>query len=159
MAKDVKVVGGPRSMADRAVSSPEGAAPNPSPSKRKKWEFQSYNDRLQLSLEERTVHYLPGGSMRESYPKTKNGSRLDTIRFEDNYFGTDDDLLAKRMMESSLYGLPANGGAFWLRSDMAKVQEAAEVAELRRRLANNPELARQVLTPSDSEDFKLPPAI
>ena len=150
-------VGGIRSSASRGTSSPEGES-NPTPSKRFKWEFQSSADHLLLSLEERIVHYSSNG-IREELPRTSKKSRLDNVQFQDNYFGTNDDDLAGAIQNSEFYGLPAVGGKCWLRDEMLKVQRHAEAEELRRRLEQNPDLKRLVLTPSDSDDVKLPPPV
>jgi hypothetical protein len=150
-------VGGIRTTSSRGASSPEGES-NPTPSKRFKWEFQSAADHLLLSLEERIVHYSSNGT-REELPRTAKKSRLDNVQFADNYFGTDDDALAEAIMASAFYGLPAVGGKCWLRDDLLKVQRVAEADELRRRLEQNPDLKRLVLTPSESDDVQLPPPV
>lgn len=155
MAKNVQV-GGLRTTADRVSVSPGGGESNPTPSKRFKYEFQSSADELLLSLEERIVHFTANGT-REELPRTPKKSRLDHVRFHDNFFGTNDDVLADAIKNSEFFGLPSEGGKCWLREDLIKVQRVAEAAELKRRLEQNPELARLVIGPSETDDVKLPP--
>jgi hypothetical protein len=147
-------VGGLRTAAGQA--SPQGVESSPSPPKKFKWEFQSSKPALLLSFEERITHWTPSGGSREEFPKTADGSRLDMVRFENSYFGTNDDGLAERLMGHEGFRL---GGLLWLADEMLKAQRDAEVTSMRQRLASDPELARQVLKPSEEEDFKLPPAI
>lgn len=153
-------VGGLRTAAGQAVPQSQGAESSLPPTKRFKWEFQSAKANATFSIKERITHWSPTGSAREEYPRTKGGSRLDMIRFEDNYFGTNDDDLAQALMDlkdEKDQPLCQIGRLFWLKQEMAEAQRAAEVAAIRERLVQDPELARQVLKPSEeSEDFKLP---
>ena len=146
-------VGGVRSVA-LAVEDESG----PSSSKKFKYEFQSFNSGYTLSLRERIQHWGPSGNMMEEFPKTKDGTRLDMVKFEDSYLGTNDKELADVLVGHPLYGLPVEGGKFWLKDAMTRVQREAEVAALRLRLAEDPELAKLAgLKPSNADDFTLPP--
>ena len=153
-------VGGLRTAAGQAVPQSQGAESSLPPHKKYKWEFQSAKSSLTLSFEERITHWSPSGTAREEYPKTKEGSRLDMLRFEDNYYGTNDDELAKyliNMKDSAGQPMCRLDGQYWQKQEMVAAQRTAEVEAMRQRLASDPELARQVLKPSENEDFKLPP--
>lgn len=156
MAKAQRV-GGLRT-AGQSIASPEGES-NLTPSKRFKHEFQSAKSRLVLSLGERTMHWGPTGSYQEEYPKTKSGTRLDMITFEDNYFGTNDDELAEKLKnQTDEKGVPRcrTDGPYWCLEEMRQVQRDAEAAALRERLSQDPELAKLVFKPGESEDFEMP---
>src|SRR3990167_6293772 len=153
MPPRVTSVGGVRSLA-LAVEDESG----PSSSKKFKYEFQSFNSGYTLSLRERIQHWGPSGNMMEEFPKTKDGTRLDMVKFEDSYLGTNDKELADVLVGHPLYGLPIEGGKFWLKDAMTRVQREAEVAALRLRLTEDPELAKLAgLKPSNADDFSLPP--
>jgi hypothetical protein len=137
-----------------------GIESDPRSQPRFKYEYQSHPDfpALILTLAERIVHWTPNGS-RDERPRTEGKSYLDMVRFKDGYLGTDDPELAKLLEACPLFGMPAEGGRFWRKSDVEKAQLVARAAELRRELAANPELAKAALQQSEAQDFELPPAV
>lgn len=115
--------------------------------------FQAKKSAYWLTLSERITKYLPNGSYREELPKTKLGTRLDMVRFNDFFLKTNDDELADAIKASSLYGLE-----FWSYADKVKEQAEAQAAEIRAALASNPELQKALkLTPSDAKDWDVKP--
>jgi hypothetical protein len=80
------------------------------------------------------------------------------VKFEENYFETPSqelaDALIKKAKEMRQYGV---GLEIWSLDDEKAAQDKAKEVELRRMIAENPNLAARVLKPSDSEDFVLPP--
>lgn len=115
--------------------------------------FQARKSAYWLTLRERITHWRPDGSSKEELPKTKLGSRLDMVRFNDFFLRTNDDELADAIKASDLYGTE-----FWSFADKMKEQAEAQAAEIRAALASNPELQKALkLTPSDAKDWDVKP--
>lgn len=117
--------------------------------------FQAKKSAYWLSLAERITHFLPNGSYKEELPKTKMGTRLDMVRFNDFFLKTNDDELAEAVKASHLYNLD-----FWSYADKVKEQAVARAAEIRAALASDPELAKMVtLGPSEAKDWNVKPVV
>lgn len=115
--------------------------------------FQARKSAYWLSLAERITHWLPNGGSKEEIPKTKAGSRLDMVRFNDFFLKTNDDELADAIRASKMFGTE-----FWSYADKVKEQAEAQAAEIRAALAANPELQKALkLSPSDAKDWDVKP--
>jgi hypothetical protein len=120
--------------------------------------FRSNISAYRLSIKRRIVKHSPDGERYEVIPQTESGTPLDGIKFEDNLFETDDMELVKVLKGMKQYGLPSQGGEFWDVEDQRAAQDAAEVEEVKRRLADlkSKGLADRVFRPGTAEDFRLP---
>lgn len=148
-------VGGIRSVGQRD-DSPSGAEPDlPAPVSLPsyKHQYQSRRAAFVLSLKRRTVHWKPDGTKEEEIPFSRDGSRLDMIRFQDNHFRTNDDEIAAAIeaMPPEIYGLQ---GQCWRVEERLENQRELRAAEIKAALAADPELKDRVLYPSDAEEFE-----
>jgi hypothetical protein len=155
MAKPV--VGGLRTMGSREVAE-AGAESDPSPqlNKQFKYVYQSRKQDFVVSLKRRRVHYMPDGSKEEAIPETTAGARLDMLRFKDHFFRTNDaeiDAAFEEMgkIKPEVFGID---GLCWRYEEKAAQMREARAAEIRKALAEDPELAKAVtLSPSDKKDW------
>jgi hypothetical protein len=119
--------------------------------------FQASRSALTLSLKRRTVHWMPDGHKEEEIPLSKDGNRLDMIRFTDHFYKTNDSEVADaiRALPSEVYGV---GALCWDYQEQVRVSREAQAAEIRARIAADPALAAAVgaLTPSDKKDWDVP---
>ena len=121
-----------------------------------KVQFQSKAAAYRLSVRRRIIKFAADGEKYEDIPKTAIGTPLDQVIFENNYFETEDMELAEAMKKTRSYGMPSQGGEFWDLEEMRAMQDAAEVSELKRRLAQRPDLAEKVFKPGTAEGLELP---
>lgn len=144
-------VGGLRSVADREGAEEQQTA---LPAKKAdRFQFASKNAALVLSLRRRRIHRGPDGEAIEEAPRSKKDNALDWVRFEDNYFETDDKELADLIKAKPGYGL---GLQFWAVDEQRAASEKAMEDELRRQIEARPDIAARVLKTSDQEDFTVP---
>ena len=118
--------------------------------------FRSKAAAYRVSIKRRIKKFSPDGEKTEIIPETSTGTPLDWVKFEENHFETADPELAEALKALPQYGMPSAGGEFWDVEDQRAAQDAAEVEELKRRLASRPDLAERVLRPGTAEDFALP---
>jgi hypothetical protein len=142
-------VGGLRSTARVAADEQPIALPE----KRKTFAFCSRAAALRLGLRRRRIMRDPDGFPIEEAPRSKMDNALDEVKFENNYFETDDPELAKAIREKEGFGV---GREFWALEDQQKAQDEALERELRARLEARPDIAARVLRPSEASDFALP---
>lgn len=148
-------VTGLRSVAGGAVAADEETA---LPDKKQGlFQFRSRNAGYVLSLRRRRITRGPDGEAIEEAPRSKADSPLDWVRFEDHNFTTQDLELVELIKSKEQYGLPQDGGEFWLLDDERAARDVALEAELRQRLEDRPDIAKRVLKPSKSEDLSVPP--
>jgi hypothetical protein len=151
-------VGGIRSIGQRDAS-PAGAGPDltaPTVLTTYKHQYQSRAAAFTVSLKRRTVHWKPDGSKEEEVPYSKDGSRLDMVRFQDNYFRTNDDEIAAAIeaMPPEIFSLE---GQCWRVEERLENQRELRAAEIKASLAQDPELASRVLYPSEETEFAVKP--
>jgi hypothetical protein len=120
--------------------------------------FQSRKSAFVISLARRVIHWdMTTGNKEEEVPMSKDGNRLDLVRFTDHFFRTNDDEIAAAFealgkKKPEVFGME---GLCWRYEDKVKEQRAARAAELRAALAADPDLAREVgaLVPSNKKDW------
>lgn len=147
-------VGGLRTMGAREVAE-AGVEPDLSPQLNGKYKhvFQSRKSAFQVSLKRRRIHFMPDGSKEEEVPTSTDGNRLDSVRFMDHFYRTNDDEIAKAF-ESLPPEVFGTEGLCWRFADKQNEMRAARAAEIREALASDPDLAKAVkLTPSDRKDW------
>ena len=118
-----------------------------------KYVYQSRKSQFVLSLERRRIHFMPDGTKEEEVPTSKEGVRLDMIRFTDHFYRTNDDEIDAALSKkpSHVFG---TDGLCWRFADKQNEMRAARVAEIRAALASDPAIAKEVaLTPSDKKDW------
>jgi hypothetical protein len=124
------------------------------------FQFRSRATALRYSVRRRRVTRGQDNEPIEEPIYSQDGTEtpLDWVKFEENYFETPSqelaDALIKKAKEMRQYGV---GLEIWSLDDEKAAQDKAKEVELRRMIAENPNLAARVLKPSDSEDFVLPP--
>jgi hypothetical protein len=153
-------VGGVRSV----VSASQPTEPAGPPADQALYRFQSRARALRLTLKKRIVRWLDGEKYEEP-PLSKMDTPLDEVKFEENFFSTDDPELAALIMKDPRtnkpragFGLNEDGSTreFWLVEDLRKAQEDAQVREVRALLASKPQLLDRVLRPSESDVLEMP---
>jgi hypothetical protein len=146
-------VGGLRSAAQRDVVGPdETVLPE---IKQDRYQFRSKASSLFLSLRRRRTLRGPDGEAIDDVPRSKQDNPLDMVRFEDHHYETTDPEIAELIKSKQGYGL---GEQFWSLSDERAAHDIAYEEELRRKIAERPDIAKRVLKPSDDEDFTVPQA-
>jgi hypothetical protein len=154
-------VGGVRSV----VSASQPTEPAGPPADQALYRFQSRARALRLTLKKRIVRVTLEGERFETPPLSKMETPLDEVKFEENFFSTDDPELAALIMTDPRtnkpragYGLNEDGSTreFWLVEDLRKAQEDAQVREVRALLASKPQLLDRVLRPSESDALEMP---
>jgi len=123
--------------------------------KQDKFQFCSRASSFILSLRRRRTSRGPDGEVISDPPRSKRENALDWIRFENNYYETDDKEISELIKAKEGYGV---GREFWALEDQKREQDLAEEKELRRRLEARPDLRDRVLRPSESEDLAVPQA-
>jgi hypothetical protein len=118
-----------------------------------KFQFRSKAASFVLSLRRRRTLRGPDGEGVDDAPRSKLDNPLDWIRFEDNNYETEDPEIAELIRSKDGFGL---GLRFWELKDEKAAHDKAYEDELRRRIAERPDIAKRVLKPSESEDFSVP---
>lgn len=151
-------VGGLRTMGSREVAEAVVETDlSPQLNGRFKHVFQSRKSGFQVSLKRRRLHYMPDGTKEEEVPMSQEGNRMDSVRFVDHFYRTNDDDIAKAFesLPSEVFGVE---GYCWRFEDKQNEMRAARAAEIRAALAADPDLAKAVkLTPSDRKDWDVKP--
>jgi hypothetical protein len=141
----------------------EASEPEPSVLPDKKtgmFQFRSRATALRYSVRRRRVLRGPDNEAIEEAVRSTDGTdtAIDWVKFEDNYFETPSRELAEALIDKAKkmgqYGV---GLELWSLDDEKSAHDKAKENELRRLIAENPNLAARVLKPSESDDFVLPP--
>jgi hypothetical protein len=122
--------------------------------KQDKFQFCSANAGFILSLRRRRTRNGPDGETIVEVPRSKRDNPIDWVRFENNYFETDDPELAQLIRDKPNYGFEKK--RFWALDDQKAAQDEALERELRAKLAERPDIAERVLRQSEKDDFSVP---
>jgi hypothetical protein len=143
-------VGGLRSAAQGALAPDETVLPE---SREGRFQFRSKAASFVLSLRRRRILRGPDGEAIEEAPRSKLDNAMDWVKFEDHNYETEDPEIADLIRAKPGYGM---GLQFWSLDEQRAAHDKAYEEELRRKIADRPDIAKRVLKPSDKEDFTVP---
>ena len=126
------------------------------------YQFISAHAAMRFSVRRRRVLRGPDGEAIEESPRTTDGTDtpMDWVIFEDNHFSTESKELAEALIaKAKSMGQYGVGLQVWLLDDQVAAHKAAKEVELRRLMAEDPEVTARVLKPSEASDFVLPPTV